>query len=213
MLLGAALILLAVGVVAYPRWAEWQHQARQSARPADALPLAQATAAPGPGRGALAAPAAPALAQPPDPRRRPVWITIPRIRVDTSITEVVVEDGAYQVPAFDVGHHADSVNPGETGNSIFNGHLTTIDAGRVFAELHQLAVGDAVQLYTPIDRSEWIVQEVRVVPASDTSFIQPAAESRLTLYTCAGTYDPRTRDYTHRLVVVGRLAQVAPRST
>jgi sortase (surface protein transpeptidase) len=70
-----------------------------------------------------------------------------------------------------------------------------------------------VQLYTPIDRSEWIVQEVRVVPASDTSFIQPAAESRLTLYTCAGTYDPRTRDYTHRLVVVGRLAQVAPRST
>lgn len=211
MLLGTALLLLGGGVVAYPRWAEWQHQAQQPARPSDALPVALA-AAPGSGRGA-AAPAAPALAPPSDPRRRPVWITIPRIRVDTSITEVGVEDGAYQVPAFDVGHHADSVNPGEVGNSIFNGHLTTIDAGRVFAELNQVTAGDAVQLYTPIDRSEWVIEDVRVVPASDSSFIQPTAAPRLTLYTCAGTYDPRTRDYTHRLVVVGRLAQVVPRST
>jgi LPXTG-site transpeptidase (sortase) family protein len=211
LLLGTVLLLSGGGVLAYPRWAEWQHQAQQPARPPDALPVALAPAA-GPGRGAPA-PAAPAPAPPSDARRRPVWITIPRIRVDTSITEVGIEDGAYQVPAFDVGHHADSVNPGEAGNSVFNGHLTTIDAGRVFAELHQLAVGDAVQLYTPIDRSEWVIEDVRVVPASDNSFIQPTATSHLTLYTCAGTFDPRTHDYTHRLVVVGRLAQVVPRST
>jgi LPXTG-site transpeptidase (sortase) family protein len=210
MLLGIALLGLGGAVMAYPRWAEWQHYARQPARPADVVQAAEATP-PGPGRGAVAQ--APASAQPADPRRRPLWITIPRIGVDTSITQVVVEDGAYQVPAFDVGHHADSANPGEVGNSVFNGHLTTIDAGSVFAQLHRVAAGDTVQVRTPIDRTEWVVEEIRVVPASDGSFIQPVANRRLTLYTCTGTYDPRTRDYSHRLVVVAQLAQVVPLNT
>src|SRR4051794_38945205 len=108
MVLGTVLLLLSGGVVAYPRWAEWRHYAQQPARPADILPVAVAAAPPGPGRGAVAAPAPSARAPTSDLRRRPQRITIPRIRVDTSVMEVVVEDGAYQVPAFDVGHHADS---------------------------------------------------------------------------------------------------------
>jgi LPXTG-site transpeptidase (sortase) family protein len=206
---GTALLLLAGAVTAYPRWAEWQYQLHQPPRPAEALPVAAPAATE---RGALADPAAPAPAQPRNLLGRPTWITIPRIKVDTSITEVHVEDGAYQVPAFDVGHHDDSVNPGDVGNSIFNGHLTTIDAGRVFAELHQVAVGDAVQVYTPMGRSDWVIEDARVVPATDTSFILPTTDTRITLYTCAGTFDPRTHDYTHRLVLVGKLTQVVPRS-
>jgi LPXTG-site transpeptidase (sortase) family protein len=210
MLLGTLLFVLGGAVMAYPRWAEWQHYARQPARPADTQPAA-AAATPGTGRGAAAT--ALASAPPADLRRRPLWITIPRIGVDTSITEVIVEDGAYQVPAFDVGHHADSANPGEVGNSVFNGHLTTLDAGQVFKELHRLAAGDTLQVRTPIYRTEWVVEDVRVVPATDSSYIQPGADRRITLYTCTGTYDPRTRDYSHRLVVVARLAQVVPQTT
>jgi LPXTG-site transpeptidase (sortase) family protein len=142
----------------------------------------------------------------------PVWITIPRIGVKSSIMAVGAQGSAYQVPSFDVGHHADSANPGEPGNSVFNGHLETIDAGRVFARLRELRVGDAVYVYTSTHRLDWVVQQVRTVPNTDHSFILPTADTRITLYTCAGRYNPLARDYTHRLAVVGGLVRAGPRT-
>ncbi|HZU05434.1 MAG TPA: class F sortase [Chloroflexota bacterium] len=141
----------------------------------------------------------------------PVWITIPRIRVDSKVLPVGVQNGEYQVPSWEVGYHADSAKPGLPGNSVFNGHLETINAGRVFARLKELRVGDAVYVYTPSHRLDWVVREVRTVPNTDYSFIQPTADTRITLYTCAGRYDPRIRGYTHWLVVVGQLVSVTPR--
>jgi LPXTG-site transpeptidase (sortase) family protein len=141
----------------------------------------------------------------------PVWITIPRIRVDSKVLPVGVQNGEYQVPSWEVGYHADSAKPGLPGNSVFNGHLETINAGRVFARLKELRVGDAVYVYTPSHRLDWVVREVRTVPNTDYSFIQPTADVRITLYTCAGRYDPRLRGYTHWLVVVGQLVSVTPR--
>src|SRR5690349_2128797 len=61
-----------------------------------------------------------------------VWMRIPSIEVDSHISEVDVIGGYYDVPWFDVGHHIDSANPGDLGNSIFNGHVVTINAGEVF---------------------------------------------------------------------------------
>ncbi len=125
--------------------------------------------------------------------------------------EVGVRGGEYEVPAWDVGFHADSAELGQVGNSVFTGHLETIDAGRVFARLRELQTGDAVFVYTTAYRLGWIVEEVWTVPNSDHEFIQPTTDVRLTLYTCAGTYNPLARDYTHRRVVVGRLVEVAGR--
>jgi LPXTG-site transpeptidase (sortase) family protein len=207
---GFLFVLLGGGTVAYAQWADWQHRARQPAGPREALAPSLAAPTAGPSRGVAADPAAP-VAAPQDPAGKPVWITIPRINVDSSIMAMSVQDGEYQVPSFDVGHHADSANPGAPGNSVYNGHLETIDAGRVFARLHQLAADDAVYVYTATHRYDWVVQEVRTVLNTDTGFIRPTTDTRITLYTCAGSYDPRTRDYTHRLVVVGKLVQVGPR--
>jgi LPXTG-site transpeptidase (sortase) family protein len=142
----------------------------------------------------------------------PVWISIPRIGVNSSVVQVGARGGEYQVPSFDVGHHADSANPGEPGNAVFNGHLETIDAGRVFARLKQLTVGDAVYVYTRSHRLDWVVKGVRTVPNSDHSFIRLAADTQITLYTCAGRYNPLTRGYSHWLVVVGWLVQSTPRT-
>ena len=126
--------------------------------------------------------------------------------------EIDVEDGEYQVPSFDIGFHADSALMGELGNAIFNGHLETIDAGRVFARLNEVRRGDAVYVYTASHRFAWTVEDTRTVPNTERGFLQPTADARLTLYTCAGGYDARTRDYTHRLVVTGKLVEATARS-
>jgi LPXTG-site transpeptidase (sortase) family protein len=143
---------------------------------------------------------------------RPTWLSIPRIRVDSRVSPVRMVGGEYQVPAWDVGYHADSAEPGELGNSVFNGHLTTINAGRVFARLRELRPNDAVYVYTATHRLDWVVTEVRTVPNTDDSFVDPTEDIRITLYTCAGQWDPRVQDYTHRQVVVAKLVSAAPRS-
>jgi sortase A len=141
----------------------------------------------------------------------PVWMTIPRIKVDSRIMSVGVKSGEYEVPAWEVGHHEGSADPG-SGNSVYVGHLETIDAGRVFARLNDLAHGDAVFVYTPSHRTDWMVEEVTKVPNDDASFMEPTIDTRLTLYTCTGAFDPRTRDYIQRLVVTARLVNVRDRS-
>jgi LPXTG-site transpeptidase (sortase) family protein len=141
---------------------------------------------------------------------RPVSISIPRIGVNSRVVAVAAPNGEYQVPAWDVGYQADSADPG-AGNSVFVGHLTTINAGRVFARLSELRPGDAIYLYTSGYRLDWVVQGVRIVLSTDSSFILPTGDIRITLYTCAGQYTPLKRDYSHRLVVVGGLARTTPR--
>jgi LPXTG-site transpeptidase (sortase) family protein len=139
---------------------------------------------------------------------RPIRVQIPRIGVDSSVAEVGIEHGEYKVPDWAVGHHMDSSYPGEPGNSVFNGHVQTLAAGRIFARLHQLEGGDTISVYTASHRLDWVVQEVRTVPQTDSSFILPTEDTRLTLYTCAGTYNPVTRHYSHWRVVVGQLVGV-----
>jgi LPXTG-site transpeptidase (sortase) family protein len=209
--LGLLCLLAGGGTVAYASLAEWQHRAQRPAGPQETLASSLTLPVAGPSRGVLADPSAP-VAAPQDPAGKPVWLKIPRISVDSSVMQMDIEGGEYQVPSFDVGHHADSANPGAPGNSVYNGHLETIDAGRVFARLREVVANDAIYVYTKTHRYDWVVEEVRTVPNNDTSFIAPSSDTRITVYTCAGSYDPRTRDYSHRLVVVGKLVQMTPRT-
>jgi LPXTG-site transpeptidase (sortase) family protein len=206
--LGVLLVLLGSGTVAYAQWAEWQHVLSRPARPEE--PAAPQIVAPAATGASATAGAVAALA--PGEAGLPIWLEIARIQVDAPVVEMGVEGGEYQVPSFDVGHHADSARPGELGNSIYNGHLQTINAGRVFARLHELRVGDPIRVYTRTHRVDWVVEAVRTVPNTEQSFLQPSTVPRITLYTCEGTFDLRTRDYTHRRVVVGKLVEVTARS-
>jgi LPXTG-site transpeptidase (sortase) family protein len=142
---------------------------------------------------------------------RPVWMAIPSIGVDAGVTHVGIQDGAYQVPPWDVGHHADSGEPGVPGNSVYTGHVETLSVGHVFARLQDLQAGDAVYVYTPTQRQTWVVTQVKAVPNTDNRFVLPTADTRITLYTCTGRWDPLAHDYTERLVVVGRLVETTAR--
>jgi LPXTG-site transpeptidase (sortase) family protein len=143
---------------------------------------------------------------------RAEWMRIPRIGVDAHISDVTIIDGYYDVPWFDVGHHVDSHDPGDLGNSIFNGHVVTINAGQVFRRLDQLVEGDAVYVYTPAYRLDWVVTDVFSVSAEDSTLLQDTDVPRITLYTCSGQFNPIERSYAERLVVVGELVNVVHRT-
>lgn len=143
---------------------------------------------------------------------RAEWMRIPRISVDAHVSEVGIADGYYNVPWFDVGHHFDSRSPGEQGNSIFNGHVATLNAGEVFRRLNELIPGDAAYVYTSGYRLDWGVQDVFSVAADDNSFLLDTDEPRLTLYTCTGSFNPIERNFTERFVVVAQLVNAISRA-
>lgn len=140
-----------------------------------------------------------------------VWMRIPSIEVDSHISDVGVVGGYYEVPWFDIGHHGDSANPGDLGNSIFNGHVVTVNAGEVFRRLHELRPGDAVYAYTPGYRLDWVVTDVFSVAQDDNSFLDDTEAPRLTLYTCTGQFNPVERSYAERLVALGQLVNAGQR--
>lgn len=140
------------------------------------------------------------------------WIRIPRIGVDSPVSDVGVQNGEYGVPWWEVGRHADSANPGAVGNSIYNGHVDTINAGRVFARLQELTIGDAIYIYTPTHRLDWYVAETMTVPNTNNDFIRPTKDARVTLYTCTGYFNPFEQNFSDRLVVVGKFMNLAPLS-
>lgn len=156
--------------------------------------------------------AAPALAQSESSFGPANWMRIPKIGVDSAVSDVGITNGFYDVPWFDIGHHFDSHNPGEFGNSIFNGHVVTINAGDVFRQLDQLQAGDAIYIYTAGYRLDWAVSGTFSVAQDDNSFLTDVAERRVTLYTCTGQFNPIERSYAQRLVVVGQMVSLSVRS-
>ncbi|HEV7666627.1 MAG TPA: class F sortase [Chloroflexota bacterium] len=165
-----------------------------------------------PGADGVAAAADPADSDPAASYEPAVWMRIPRIGVDSATVDVGVINGYYDVPWFDVGHHADSVHPGEPGNSVFNGHVLTIGAGRVFYRLHELEPGDAVFVYTAAYRTGWAVVSALAFADGDDSFLMTTSnDPQLTLYTCTGAFNPLERSYAQRLVVMAELVEVIPR--
>jgi LPXTG-site transpeptidase (sortase) family protein len=139
------------------------------------------------------------------------WITIPSIGLDNRVVEVGITDGVYEASWWDIGHQSDSPDPGGPGNSIFNGHVSTLNAGHVFHNLKDVVPGDAIFVYSDAFRTDWSVREVYSVPRTATSFMDQTPDPQITLYTCDGRWNPLEGEFYDRLVVVARLAYVETR--
>ncbi len=145
----------------------------------------------------------------------PTHLTIPSLSVDTDVVTVDASptrvDGQavaiWNVPGDAVGHHANSANPGEGENVVFNGHDDLGSA--VFRDLWRVQPG-AVILVRAGDVTwryhvETVLapQEIGVPLAKrleNARYIEPTGDERLTLISCwpAGTND-------HRIIVIARL--------
>jgi len=169
---------------------------------------------PTPTRSAEGAPAPTATPVPPMPR--PTRLSIPAIKVETDIVEVGISpiaiDGQraviWDVPAFAVGHHFSSANPGEGENVVLSGHDDW--QGEVFRDLYKLRKGDEIAVRAGDRAVRYRVDELLLLPETgqplaqreaNARFIGTTGDERLTLVTCwpYGVDD-------HRLVVIARPA-------
>jgi LPXTG-site transpeptidase (sortase) family protein len=132
----------------------------------------------------------------PPPRPGPVMaIDIPRLKLHTGVLQVT-----WEPPPFTVGQIKDTADITE-GNTVLVGHLTGA-AGNVFAHLDQLQPGDEITATSRGLPYKFVVSRTFEGANTDSTPIDPEDDSRLTLMTCAGVWNPFTHDYSKRLWVV-----------
>ena len=106
--------------------------------------------------------------------------------------------------------------PGLGGNAVFAGH---VDSGRtpckngtvpppcqaVFWDIGKLAIGDEIEVVVGPNTFRYRVSSNAPVHAETgdwESIVTARAQEQITLITCGGDFNPTTRDYSHRQVVV-----------
>lgn len=156
---------------------------------------------------------------PPAPRRTPVIaplylpptrLRIPRIGVDARVQEVGLDAaGELTVPTSGdyVVWYGASAPPGLPGNAIFAGHVDWSGRLAVFGRLRELAIDDAIETVASdgathrfLVRATWTFSTA-AAPVAEV--FGPTAHPTVTLITCGGVFDQRTRDYSLRIVVRG----------
>ena len=139
-------------------------------------------------------------------------IRIPDIGVDSRVVELGTkydEKGVlvWETPKYAVGHHQGTANPGETGNVVLSGHISSpiSQEGNVFSQLPKLQPGAEVQLLTAQGTYVYKAVGRQVVEPTAVEVMDPTSSPTVTLITC---YPDLI--YSHRLVVTAELVEFLP---
>ena len=140
----------------------------------------------------------------------PLRLEIPSIKVDTEVKPAGIVTGNDGQPEWEtlpfVAAHYDLLGPvGAPGNAVISGHVVTLSMGNVFRDLHQVKLGEPIEVFTGDSHFRYRVEEIKVVRPDAVEVMAPSEDARLTVITCTGAFDPRTRTFSDRLVVVGKL--------
>lgn len=132
---------------------------------------------------------------------------IPRVGIDAKVVRVETkldESGSrvWETAAFAVGHHRGSANPGERGNIVLSGHISSQREGAVFRHLPEVVVGDGIVLITVEQDYLYRVSKLAVVEPTHLEAVRPTTDETLTLITCVPD-----GVYSHRLVVTAKRVQ------
>jgi sortase (surface protein transpeptidase) len=138
----------------------------------------------------------------------PVRVTIPVIDVQSSLTDLGVDDAGALVPPGDfaqAGWFAAGPVPGDVGPAVIAGHVDSRTGPAVFFRLEELTVGDTVQV-TRSDGRDVGFRVTRVAQYPKTDFATeevygPTTGPELRLITCGGTFDSSRRSYRDNVVV------------
>lgn len=127
----------------------------------------------------------------------PVYsIEIPKLNLKTGVVQV-----DWEPPLFVVGQLKSSAHVTE-GNSVLVGHVRGAPGYNVFDHLDQVNIGDQIVASSRGMPYTFVVSMKEVLPEGDTSPTDASDAPRLTLMTCAGDWNPITRDYSDRLWVI-----------
>jgi sortase A len=139
----------------------------------------------------------------------PARILLPKLGVDAPIVLLgVLPGGAMDAPStpLDVAWYTFSAKPGQPGNVVMSGHVDFVNYGpAVFARLDEMRLGDevAVQLENGAIL-KYLVQSVDEYVEAEApvqQIVGPTPNEAITLITCSGSFDARSRTYDKRLVV------------
>lgn len=146
---------------------------------------------------------------PEDPKR----ISISKIQVESLIQRVGVDQHSKVAVPNNVHLAAwfvESVQPGKTGLSIIDAHVSGRSTDGLFKNLHTLTENDEFT----VERGDgkvlsYKVMQVTTVPEADSAAVlfsqDPKVKSQLNLITCGGSYDTASRQYTERTIVTSQL--------
>jgi len=159
------------------------------------------------GSGGSASSAAPVV------EKNPVEVTIPAIGVNANVQDVgLADDGTMGVPIGydDVAWYDLGADPGQAGNAIFTGHISSIYYPGVFYNIDSLGPGNTVHVFGD-DGTElvFIVQEVDTYNADNFPLSKIFAATRqvgVVLITCGGDWDPVAHLFSDRIVVYATLS-------
>ncbi|CAN5837855.1 hypothetical protein BH20CHL4_BH20CHL4_07430 [soil metagenome] len=135
----------------------------------------------------------------------PTRISIPKLRVDSAVEPVTVDNGKMGVPlnAWNVGWYPSISSPGEYTNVVMAGHRDWYGVGPVvFWNLHLLVPGDKIYVTgadgagaTYVVNIGWLVDAG--IDAGE--LISDTGYEALTLITCGGTW--KGKEYSSRYVI------------
>src|SRR5205823_4458943 len=129
------------------------------------------------------------------PARR---IVIPTIGVDTKVIQLGTKldrkgQIAWETAPFAVGQHKGLAGPGQNGNMVLSGHITSPSEGAVFHHLPDLKVGEGVIVATDERQYLYRVEEINTVTPDQVSVLDQTPDPTATLITCVpdGIYSHR----------------------
>jgi LPXTG-site transpeptidase (sortase) family protein len=142
---------------------------------------------------------------------RPITrVILPRIALAADVVpaELVEQDDgvSWMVPAFKAGHAQYTAGPGQAGNGVLFGHVTSRSLGNVFEQLFRAHVGDLVEVFDGTERFDYRVVAVHAVSRTDVSVLLPTESASVSLITCTGLWNAALHDYMERLVVRAELS-------
>lgn len=138
----------------------------------------------------------------PLPARR---VVIPTIGVDTKVIQLGTKldkrgQIAWETAPFSVGQHKGLAGPGQNGNMVLSGHISSPNEGAVFHHLPDLKVGEGVIVSTDERQFLYRVTDTKVVTPDEVSVLDQTKDATATLITCVPD-----GIYSHRLIVTAKL--------
>ena len=131
-------------------------------------------------------------------------VRIESVGIDTEVASVgyVFKSGRlqYDVPRSGAGQYTGTGAPGQPGNAVIAGHVSSRSGPAVFRDLANVSLGETIELFRGDQVFRYEVIELRVVPADAIEVMQGSSEAMLTLITCS-----RDENFKDRVVVIGKL--------
>lgn len=136
------------------------------------------------------------------PARR---VIIPTIGLDSKVIQLGTKldrkgQIAWETAPFAVGQHKGLAGPGQNGNMVLSGHISSPNEGGIFHSLPDVQVGHGVIVSTDERQYLYRVVDVKIVTPDKVEVLDQTPDATATLLTCVPD-----GIYSHRLVVTARL--------